>query len=88
MDILKEKVDLINHKKSPIVDKEIEEYLATKDLHLTAMTDPEEAFRGAEFVIIATPTNLWSGAGLFWHKQRGNGHWASAVDQSICHDGD
>lgn len=57
LDILQEKVDLINHKKSPIVDKEIEEYLATKDLHLTATTDPEEAFRGAEFVIIATPTN-------------------------------
>lgn len=57
LDILQEKVDLINHKKSPIVDKEIEEYLATKDLHLTATTDPEEAYRGAEFVIIATPTN-------------------------------
>lgn len=57
LDILQEKVDLINHKKSPIVDKEMEEYLATKDLHLTATTDPEEAFRGAEFVIIATPTN-------------------------------
>lgn len=57
LDILQEKVDLINHKKSPIVDKEIEEYLATKDLNLTATTDPEEAFRGAEFVIIATPTN-------------------------------
>lgn len=56
-DILQEKVDLINHRKSPIVDKEIEEYLATKDLNLTATTDPEEAFRGAEFVIIATPTN-------------------------------
>lgn len=57
LDIIEEKVDLINNKKSPIVDKEIEEFLATKDLNLKATIDPEEAFKDAEFVIISTPTN-------------------------------
>lgn len=57
LDIIQEKVDLINNKKSPIVDKEIEEFLATKDLNLTATTEPEVAFKDAEFVIISTPTN-------------------------------
>ena len=57
LDIIEEKVDLINDKKSPIVDKEIEEFLATKDLNIKATTDPEEAFKDAEFVIISTPTN-------------------------------
>ncbi|MBU9710409.1 nucleotide sugar dehydrogenase [Evansella tamaricis] len=57
VDIVKEKVDLINRKKSPIVDKEIEEFLTTKDLHLVATTDLEKAYKDAEFVIIATPTD-------------------------------
>ena len=57
LDIMQEKVDLINSRKSPIVDKEIEEYLATKDLNLKATTDKEEAYKNAEFVIIATPTD-------------------------------
>ncbi len=57
VDVVQEKVDLINNKKSPIVDKEIEEYLATKKLNLTATTDAEKAYTGAEFVIISTPTN-------------------------------
>jgi len=57
LDIIKEKVDLINQKKSPIVDKEIEEYLQTKDLNLTATTDNYLAFKEAEYVIISTPTN-------------------------------
>lgn len=57
LDILKEKVDLINHKKSPIVDPEIEDFLATKDLNLTATTNPKEAFKDAEYIIISTPTN-------------------------------
>ena len=56
-DILPEKVALINQKKSPIVDKELEEYLAKKELHLKATTDAAEAFSGAEFIIISTPTN-------------------------------
>jgi len=57
VDIVPAKVELINNKKSPIVDKEIEEYLATKDLHLTATTDSETAYKDAELVIISTPTN-------------------------------
>ena len=57
LDIIKEKVDMINNKKSPIVDPEIEEYLATKDLNLTATTDNFEAYKDADYVIISTPTN-------------------------------
>ena len=57
LDIIKEKVDMINNKKSPIADPEIEEYLATKDLNLTATTDNFEAFKEADYVIISTPTN-------------------------------
>lgn len=57
MDIIQEKVDMINNKKSPIADTEIEEYLATKDLNLIATTDNYIAFKDAEYVIISTPTN-------------------------------
>lgn len=57
VDIIQEKVDLINSKKSPIVDKEISEYLSTKDLNLTATTDAVEAYKDADFIIISTPTN-------------------------------
>ncbi|MBQ1949464.1 MAG: nucleotide sugar dehydrogenase [Treponema sp.] len=57
VDIMQEKVDLINSRKSPIVDKEIEEYLATKDLNLTATTDGISAYKDADFIIISTPTN-------------------------------
>lgn len=57
VDVIKEKVDMINNKKSPIVDKEIEDYLSSHKLDLTATTDAEAAYRDAEFVIIATPTN-------------------------------
>jgi UDPglucose 6-dehydrogenase len=57
VDIIPEKVALINSKKSPIVDKEIEEYLAGKELDLTATTDGDSAYRDAEIVIISTPTN-------------------------------
>lgn len=57
VDIIKEKTDLINNKKSPIVDKEISEYLQTKDLNLTATTDAELAYKDADFVIISTPTD-------------------------------
>lgn len=57
VDIVPEKVEMLNHKKSPIVDKEIEEYLSEKELNLTATLDGEEAYRKAEFVIISTPTN-------------------------------
>src|SRR5699024_11040216 len=57
LDIIQEKVDQINNKQSPIVDNEIEDFLATKDLNLRATTDTEEAFKDAEFIIISTPTN-------------------------------
>lgn len=57
VDIIQEKVDLINSKKSPIVDKEISEYLSTKDLNLTATTDAMNAYKDADFIIISTPTN-------------------------------
>ncbi|MDY2814122.1 MAG: nucleotide sugar dehydrogenase [Dorea sp.] len=57
VDIVPEKVDMINKKKSPIVDKEIQEYLKTKTLNLTATVDDELAYRGADFIIISTPTN-------------------------------
>jgi UDPglucose 6-dehydrogenase len=57
LDIIKEKVNIINNKKSPIIDPEIEEYLATKDLNLTATIDNFEAYKDADYVIISTPTN-------------------------------
>lgn len=57
LDIMQDKVDLINNKKSPIVDKEIEEYLRNKKLNLIATTDIYKAYKGAEYVIISTPTN-------------------------------
>lgn len=57
VDIIQEKVDIINNKKSPIVDKEIEEYLATKELNLVATTDVFEAYERADYVVISTPTD-------------------------------
>lgn len=57
VDIVQEKVDLINSKKSPIVDKEISEFLSSKKLNLTATTDAKKAYEGADFVIVSTPTN-------------------------------
>jgi len=57
LDIIPEKVDLINQRKSPIVDAEIEDFLANRELNLKATTDKQEAFAGAEYVVIATPTD-------------------------------
>ncbi len=57
VDIVQAKVDLINNKKSPIVDKEIEEYLATKKLNLKATTDGLSVYKDADFIVISTPTN-------------------------------
>lgn len=57
VDVIEEKVNLINQKKSPIQDKEIEEYLADKELNLKATLDAKEAYGDAEFVIVAAPTN-------------------------------
>ena len=57
LDIIPEKVDLINAKKSPIVDAEIEDFLANKDLNLRATMDKKAAYEGADYVVIATPTD-------------------------------
>lgn len=57
LDILQEKVTMINNRNSPIMDKEIEEYMQTKELNLTATTDNYLAYKDAEYVIISTPTN-------------------------------
>ena len=57
LDIIPEKVALINQRKSPIVDAEIEDFLANRELNLKATTDKQEAFVGAEYVVIATPTD-------------------------------
>ena len=58
VDIIPEKVDMINNRKSPIQDDYIEKYLAEKELNLTATLDAKAAYSDADFVVIATPTNV------------------------------
>ena len=65
VDIIPEKVDLINHRKSPIQDEYIEKYLAEKDLNLTATLDAETAYKDADCVVIAAPTNYDSKKNFF-----------------------
>ncbi len=65
VDIIPEKVELINNRKSPIQDEYIEKYLAEKELDLTATLDAEAAYRGADFVVIAAPTNYDSKKNFF-----------------------
>ena len=60
LDIVPEKVEMINNKKSPIRDEYIEKYLAEKELDLTATLDAKEAYSDADFVVIAAPTNVYS----------------------------
>ena len=57
LDIDPHRVELVNDRKAPIVDAELEDYLSNRDLDLRATTDPREAFAGADYAIIATPTN-------------------------------
>ena len=59
VDIIPEKVELINQKKSPIQDDYIEKYLAEKELNLTATLDAKAAYSDADFVVIAAPTNVY-----------------------------
>ncbi|MBQ8940346.1 MAG: nucleotide sugar dehydrogenase [Firmicutes bacterium] len=65
VDIIKEKVDLINNRKSPIQDEYIEKYFAEKELDLTATIDADKAYSDAEFIVIATPTNYDSKKDFF-----------------------
>ena len=65
VDIVPEKVDMINDRKSPIQDDYIEKYLAEKELNLTATLDAKEAYRDADFVVIAAPTNYDSKKNFF-----------------------
>ena len=60
VDIIPEKIELINNRKSPIQDEYIEKYLAEKELDLTATLDAKEAYSDADFVVIAAPTNVYS----------------------------
>ena len=60
MDIIPEKVDLINNRNSPIQDDYIEKYLAEKELNLTVTLDAKAAYSNADYVVIAAPTNVWS----------------------------
>lgn len=57
VDIIQDKIDMINRRESPIADREIEQYLASKELDLTATADAQEAYGNADYVIISTPTN-------------------------------
>ena len=65
LDIIPEKVELINQRKSTIVDAEIEDFLTNRELNLKATTDKQEAFAGAEYVVIATPTDYDPGTNYF-----------------------
>jgi UDPglucose 6-dehydrogenase len=65
LDIIEEKVNMINKKKSPIADKEIEDYLLSKKLKLKATTDKKEAYEGADYIVIATPTDYDSEKNYF-----------------------
>lgn len=60
VDIIPEKITLINDRKSPIQDEYIEKYLAEKELNLTATLDAKDAYSDADFVVIAAPTNVYS----------------------------
>lgn len=82
VDIIPEKVDLINHRKSPIQDDYIEKYLAEKDLNLTATLDAKAAYSDADFVVIAAPTNVYSTnrIDVAWSKRTCFVHSTQCID--------
>ena len=65
VDVIQDKVDMINNRRSPIADKEIEEYLSKNSLHLQATTDAASAYRDADYIIVAVPTNYDSRQNFF-----------------------
>jgi UDPglucose 6-dehydrogenase len=65
VDIIEEKINMINSRKSPIQDKEIEDFLSIKKLDLVATLDAKEAYRDTEFIVIAAPTNYGSKKNFF-----------------------
>lgn len=86
VDIVPEKVDMINERKSPIQDDYIEKYLAEKELDLTATLDGEAAYRDADFVVIAAPTNYDSKKKLFRYQCSGDGDSAGEErEPGRCH---
>ena len=82
VDIIPEKVELINSRKSPIQDEYIEKYLAEKELDLTATLDAKLAYSNADFVVIAAPTNVWSTnrIDVAWSKR------TCFVHSTLCND--
>ncbi len=88
IDIVPEKVAMLNRKQSPIVDLEIEDYLQRKPLDLRATLDKFEAYEGVEFVIIATPHRLRSRDQHLQHEVDRSGHPRRHCDQPELSDGD
>ena len=87
VDVVPEKVELINSRRSPIQDEYIEKYLAEKELNLKATTDGEEAYKDANFVVIATPTNYDPVKKLLRHLARRRSHPSGDAGESRCHHG-
>ena len=87
VDIIPEKVDMINNRKSPIQDDYIEKYLAEKELNLTATLDAKTAYSDADFVVIAAPTNVYPkfSVAFSWAKQRCSYHLTFAIYCPINH---
>ena len=79
VDVFQKKVDMINSRKSPIIDFEIEEYLTTKELNLRATIDGVSAYRNAEYIIIATPTNTLTIIIIFFFAQKNNHHFGGCI---------
>ena len=82
VDIVPEKVELINNRKSPIQDEYIEKYLSEKSLNLVATLDSEQAYTDADFIIVAVPTNYDSKMSFLIHQQlKRSSHWCKNMLQ-------